>query len=238
MRHLEFEVRGVDEFHFEPGQFIHVIERYSDKEIARAYSIASPPGGNRLDLCLNRAPEAFVSAWLFRLKPGDEVDMVEPAGHFTLRQPKGRAVFISTGTGVAPFRSMLLDHLPRTQPEITLLFGARRESDVLYRDEFQRLSQRYRSFRFLPTLSRPGPAWNGRTGRVQAHLDEVVAGYRPEHLSTLNVYICGVKEMVDDVRGRLKDRALRDEQIIYEKYEGPDQAITDSETLPEGVAKD
>jgi predicted ferric reductase len=66
----------------------------------------------------------------------------------------------------------------------------------------------------------------------------VLARYRPEHLSNLNVYVCGVKEMVDDIRGRLKDHALRDEQIIYEKYEGPDQAITDSEPLPEGVAKD
>lgn len=238
MHHLEFEVRGIEQFHFESGQFLYVIERDSDKKIARAYSIASPPAGNRFDLCLNRAPESFMSAWLFRLKPGDEVDMVEPSGHFTLRHPKGSAIFIATGTGVAPFRSMLLDHLPRTQPEITLLFGARHESGILYRDEFERLSQRYPSFRFLPTLTRPGPHWNRRTGRVQAHLDEALAGHDAERLSDIDVYICGVKEMVDDVRGRLKDRGLDGERIIYEKYEGPDQAITDPEALPESAVKD
>jgi ferredoxin-NADP reductase len=238
VHHLEFEVVGIEQFHFEAGQFLYVIERYSDKKIARAYSIASPPVGNRFDLCLNRAPEGFVSAWLFRLKPGDEVDVVEPSGHFTLRHPKGSAAFIATGTGIAPFRSMLLHHLPRTRPEITLLFGARHESDVLYRDEFERLSQRYSSFRFLPTLTRPGPHWHGRAGRVQAHLDEALAGHDAGQLNDIDVYICGLKEMVDDVRGKLKDRGLSSEQIIYEKYEGPDQAITDSEPLPEEVAKD
>jgi CDP-4-dehydro-6-deoxyglucose reductase len=238
VHHLEFEVRNVDQFHFEPGQFIHVIERYSDKEIARAYSIASPPAGNRFDLCLNRAPESFVSAWLFRLKPGDEVDMIEPSGHFTLRRPKGSAAFIATGTGVAPFRSMLLHHLSRTQPEITLLFGARLESDVLYRDEFERLSQRYPSFRFLPTVTRPGPHWRGRVGRVQEHLDEALAGHGAEQSSNIDVYICGVKEMVDDIRGKLKHRGLNNEQIISEKYEGPDQAFTDPEPLPERIAND
>jgi CDP-4-dehydro-6-deoxyglucose reductase len=238
VHHLEFEVRGIERFHFEPGQFLYVIERYSDKEIARAYSIASPPAGNRFDLCSNRAPEGFVSAWLFRLKPGDEVDVVEPSGHFTLRDPKGSSVFIATGTGIAPFRSMLLDHLPRTQPHITLLFGARHESDLLYREEFERLSERYPSFRFLPALTRPGPHWKGRIGRVQAHLDEALAGHGAGQLTNVNVYICGVKEMVDEVRARLTERGLNAEQIIYEKYEGPDQAITDPELFPEGAIRD
>jgi ferredoxin-NADP reductase len=235
---LRFEVRGIEQFHFTPGQFVHVIERYSDKEIARAYSIASPPAGNRFDLCLNRAPEGFVSAWLFRLKPGDEIDMLEPSGHFTLRHPRRPSVFIATGTGIAPFRSMLLDHLPKTQPEMTLLFGARHEYGLLYRDEFERLSRQYRCFRFVPTLTRPGPQWKGGIGRVQAHLDEALALHDPDALSNIDVYICGLKEMVDDVRRKLKQRGFDRKQIIYEKYAGPDQAITDSEPQPEGAVKD
>jgi ferredoxin-NADP reductase len=169
VHHFEFEVSGRETFHFTPGQFVSVIEHADGKEITRAYSIASPRDGNRFELCLNRVEDGIVSPYLFDLKPGDEVEMGEPLGYFTLRHPGRRAVFVATGTGIAPFRSMLLDHLPKTQPRITLLFGVRYERGLLYRAEFERLEREYSSFRFIPTLTRPDSAWAGKTGRVQAH---------------------------------------------------------------------
>ena len=145
--------------------------------------------------------------------------MGEPLGYFTLRHPGHRAVFIATGTGIAPFRSMLLEHLPKTQPRITLLFGVRHEEGLLYRDELEQLAARYASFRFLPTITRPTQTWPGRTGRVQAHLNEALALPSYEDQTTLDVYICGLKEMVDDVRAELKRRGFDRKQIIYEKYD-------------------
>jgi NAD(P)H-flavin reductase len=153
------------------------------------------------------------------LNPGDEVDMHKPLGYFTMRHPGRRAVFIATGTGIAPFRSMLLDHLPKTQPHITLLFGVRYERGLLYRSEIEELAAQYESFRFMPTITRPDDNWKGRTGRVQAHIDEALALHTPEELSTVDVYICGLKEMVDDVRKELKARGFDRKQIIYEKYD-------------------
>ena len=87
--------------------------------------------------------------------------MHEPLGYFTLRHPGRRAVFVATGTGIAPFRSMLLDHLPRTQPHITLLFGARHEQGLLYREDMERMAREFKTFRFLPTLTQPGESWTG-----------------------------------------------------------------------------
>ncbi len=219
VHHFEFEVPGVEDFSFTPGQFISVIDRENGREITRAYSIASPRGGNKFALCLNRVPNGIVSRWLFELSPGDEVEIHEPLGYFTLRHPGRRAVFIATGTGIAPFRSMLLDHLPRTQPHVTLLFGVRYEEGLLYRDELERLAAEYPNFRFIPTITRPTGNWRGRTGRVQSHLDEALAIRTPEELSTVDVYICGLKEMVDDVRKELKQRGFDRKQIIYEKYD-------------------
>lgn len=219
VHHFEFEVPGVQELAFTPGQFVSVIDREDGKDVTRAYSIASPRGGNRFALCLNRVEDGIVSPWLFGLKPGDEVEMHEPLGYFTLRHPGHRAVFVATGTGIAPFRSMLLDHLPRTEPRITLLFGVRYMEGLLYRDEFEQLEKKYQSFRFLPTLTRPTESWKGRTGRVQAHLDEALALRTSEELPTVDVYICGLKEMVDDVRKELKQRGFDRKQIIYEKYD-------------------
>jgi NAD(P)H-flavin reductase len=145
--------------------------------------------------------------------------MGEPLGYFTLRHPGHRSVFIATGTGIAPFRSMLLEHLPKTHPRITLLFGVRYEQGLLYRDELEHLAKQYESFHFMPTITRPTETWTGRTGRVQAHLDEALALQSYEDPSTLDIYICGLKEMVDDVRAELKKRGFDRKQIIYEKYD-------------------
>jgi CDP-4-dehydro-6-deoxyglucose reductase len=219
VHHFEFEVPGVENFSFTPGQFISVIDRENGKEVTRAYSIASPRGGNKFALCLNRVPDGIVSRWLFELKPGDDVEIHEPLGYFTLRHPGRRAVFIATGTGIAPFRSMLLDHLPRTQPHVTLLFGVRYPSGLLYRDELEQLASEYQNFKFMPTVTRPDESWLGLTGRVQAHLDDALAIHTPDELATIDVYICGLKEMVDDVRKQLKQRGFDRKQIIYEKYD-------------------
>jgi ferredoxin-NADP reductase len=219
VHHFDFEVPGRTELAFTPGQFISVQENVEGKEITRAYSIASPRAGNQFALCLNRVPDGLVSSFLFTLEPGEEVEMHEPLGYFTLRHPGRRAVFVATGTGIAPFRSMLLDHLPRTQPRINLLFGARHEHGLLYRDELEQLATQYPTFHLLPTLTQPPPGWRGRTGRVQTHLDEALALRDPLELPTIDVYVCGLKEMVDDVRSELKKRGFDRKQIIYEKYD-------------------
>jgi len=219
VHHFDFEVPGRQELHFTPGQFVSVVEKVDGKEITRAYSIASPRGGNRFALCLNRVTDGLFSPLLFTLLPGEEVEMHEPLGYFTLRHPGRRAVFVATGTGIAPFRSMLLDHLPRTQPYITLLFGTRHEHGLLYREDMERLAREFKTFRFLPTLTQPGESWKGRRGRVQAHMDEALALRIPEEIVNIDVYVCGLKEMVDDVRQELKRRGFHRKQIIYEKYD-------------------
>ncbi len=219
VHHFDFEVPGRQELNFTPGQFVSVLEKVDGKEITRAYSIASPRGGNHFALCLNRVPDGPLSSFLFTLRPGEEVEMQEPLGYFTLRHPARRAVFVATGTGIAPFRSMLLDHLPRTQPHITLLFGTRHEQGLLYREDMERMAREFKTFQFLPTLTRPDESWRGRTGRVQAHLDEALNPRSPEEMINIDVYVCGLKEMVDDVRHELKCRGFDRKQIIYEKYD-------------------
>jgi NAD(P)H-flavin reductase len=200
-----------------------VVERVKGQEVARPYSIASPPDGNVFALCLNRVDDDFLSPYLFDLKPGEEVEIGQPVGEFTMRatmaHPSRRAVLVAAGTGIAPFRSMLLAYLPHTPLEITLLFGARYERDLLYRDEFEKLGERYQSFRFLPTITRPSESWRGRIGRVQAHVDDALAIRTPEESSQVDVYICGLTEMVDDMRKELQKRGLDRKQIIYEKYD-------------------
>ncbi len=215
VRHFVFEVPEAVELPFRPGQFVSISEEIGGKKILRPYSIASAPGGgNRFELCLNRVAEGLLSPRIFELTPGDEVEVSKPLGHFTLRNPGREAVFVATGTGIAPFRSMLLAHVPEYSSPFTLIFGTRYESSLMYQEEFEELAARHVHFRYLQVLSRPGEGWSGLTGHVQPHMLEAIGERRD-----LDVYLCGLKAMVDDARGRLKDIGLDRKQIVFEKYD-------------------
>ncbi len=129
--------------------------------------------------------------------------------------PSGTAVFIATGTGIAPFRSILLTALPNSAP-VTLLFGARHPHGILYRDELEALAQKHPHFHFVPTVTQPDDSWQGAVGRVQVHLDDALARHGEE---LPDVYICGLKEMVDETRALLKQKGFDRKQIVYEKYD-------------------
>ena len=216
--HFVFEAQNGDAFRFTPGQFVSFTAEISGKNITRAYSLASAPeaaqGSLRFELCLNLAPDGIFSHRLFEMQPGETVEMRPPLGMFVLRQPPRDSIFIATGTGIAPFRSMLHAHLSSASPNFTLIYGVRYESHLIYRDEFEELASRFSQFRFWPTLSRPEPGWQGRTGHVQTHLEEAL-GDR----TGLDVYLCGLKAMVDDVRAILKGGGFDRKQIFYEKYD-------------------
>jgi len=216
VRHFGFEALGVERLEFVPGQFTSFTAVIEGKEITRAYSMASAPSGtNRFELCLNRVEPGHLSPRLFDMKPGDRIEMRQPLGTFVLRRQAPRdSIFIATGTGIAPFRSMLQAHLNVSSPAFTLLFGVRYESHLLYRAEFERMALTHTNFRFWPTLTRPNSGWKGRQGRVQAHLAEAI-GDR----SDLDFYLCGLKEMVDEVRALLKGQGFDRKQIFYEKYD-------------------
>ena len=215
VRHFVFEIEGAAELAFTPGQFVSVTEQILGREVTRAYSIASPPNGNRFELCLNRVEDGLVSPHLFGLRAGDRVRVSEPLGYFVPRNPLNDSVFIATGTGIAPIRSMLLALLGSgATRQLTLLFGARYAEGLLYREQFERLAGGHPNVRFLPTLSRPDAAWRGRAGHVQDHLDEALGGS-----TAVDVYICGLKAMVDSVRQELKRRGFDRKRIIHEKYD-------------------
>jgi ferredoxin-NADP reductase len=214
IRHFVFDVPAVDTFPFTPGQFVSFSEDFEGKRITRAYSIASVPEGNRFELCLNRVKEGRFSPHLFAMRPGDEVDVKGPVGGFVARSPSTDSLFVAAGTGIAPIRGILLDLLPRDAAhQFTLLFGVRYEYGILYRDDFEELARRHPNFAFLPTLTRPDASWTGRTGRVQTHLEAIIGERRD-----LDIYICGLREMVDDVRACLKAAGFDRKRIVYEKY--------------------
>ncbi len=128
VRHFTFEVPDVDELIYTSGQFVSLTREVNGKKITRAYSTASPAGGNRFELCLNLVEEGSFSPFLFGLEPGDTVEMRGPLGYFVWRNPVSDSILVATGTGIAPFRGMVMEYLGSGgDRDITLILGARFE---------------------------------------------------------------------------------------------------------------
>src|SRR5580704_767940 len=219
-KHLEFEMKAVPRFGFVAGQWLSFKATKPDgEEITRAYSIASPPSeDNRFALCLNRVQDGFTSNYLCDMKEGDEIACQGPFGDFTLRPPMRDTIFIATGTGIAPFRSMLhwlLAEESRHQgKQLSLVFGNRTEKDIYYHEEFLNLANEHPNFHYLPTLSRADASWQGSRGYVQEHVPGIASGRTDMH-----AYICGLDKMVKANRDLLKSLGWDRKSILYEKYD-------------------
>jgi len=218
-KHLEFEVEGAPRFGFVPGQWLSLKQTKPDgEEVTRAYSIASPPDGNRFALCLNRVQDGFMSNYLCDLGVGTEIPAQGPFGSFILRPPLRDTILVATGTGIAPYRSMLqwlfADTSRHQDKRFWLVFGSRYQKDIYYHDEFVRLAREHKNLTYLPTLSRGGPEWKGLRGYVQEHVSNLVTGRTDIH-----AYICGLDKMVSANRELLKSLGWDRKSILYEKYD-------------------
>ena len=220
-RHLEFTVEGTESFLFTPGQFVSIQQPKADGKVhTRAYSIASAPRlAPSFDVCLNRVENGFLSNWLCDLEVGALVQFHGPHGMFTLRPPNHDAIFIATGSGVAPVRGIvqwLFESPERHQNNRHwLLYGTRHESGLYYKDEFQQVEREHANFCYMPTLSRGKDDWTGLRGYVQDHVRKIV-GDRND----MRAYICGLHAMVDTNRKLLKEELGWDrKQIVFERYD-------------------
>lgn len=249
--HFEFVLEDVADFLFVPGQFISAVaEDRSGREQTRAYSLASAPAGNRFELCLNRVEGGFFSNRLADLPDvpvGSQVRVFGPNGFFTLREPITDFIFIATGTGIAPMRSMLQWLFPQEGPhagedrsqgkQIWLVYGTRHATELYYCGEFEALAARHANFHYLPTLSRGSEEWTGLRGYVQDHVARIVEeravslgqpsvakpvdpDLAPADLRfDIHAYACGLSSMITAVRDCLKHYGWHRKQIVVERYD-------------------
>jgi ferredoxin-NADP reductase len=207
-----------DGFDFLPGQFISIFVEKEGKKISRPYSIASPPHEkDALELCIKVVEGGFMSNYLHHVDPGTEVEVMGPLGRFVLLEPIERdTVFVATGTGVAPFVSMV-KHIfhGATDRDIHVTLGVRYVRELIYTDLFESLERDHPNFRFYPTISRPETEeWNGRVGYVQQVLENEI----PE-LQGKMIYICGLHRMVEGTKQLCEEMGVPQEQVRFEKWD-------------------
>jgi len=236
--HLAFAIDELSHFDFVPGQFISCVATDDQgKTQTRAYSIASAPRANMLDLCVNRVEGGYFSNLLCDLEVGQTLQFHGPHGFFTLRQPLTDSIFIATGTGIAPILGFVQYLFPESGEDrsggrqIWLVYGSRHETEIYYGKYFEKVAAERHNFQYLCTLSRPQDGWQGLRGYVQDHVAHVL-DQRDSHNHgapvptiaegagfDIHAYICGLNDMVSSNRDRLKQRGWQRKQIIFERYD-------------------
>ena len=190
-----------------------------DKLIRRAYSIASSSVERRyLEFYLALITTGALTPRLFALQPGGRLFLGPKAtGVFTLdRVPPGKAVLlVATGTGLAPYISMLRTMLIHdSERRFVVLHGARVSWDLGYRAELESLARLRPNFIYLPAITQPDqdPHFRGHVGRVQSLLTPDVLGREARMKldpADVDVFLCGNPAMIESVKALLEVRGFR-----------------------------
>jgi ferredoxin-NADP reductase len=181
---FELRLARPEGFAFRAGQHI----RLQAKGLERDYSLTSGPEDTPLALLIRHVPEGALSPFLASLEPGAEIAFSGPRGHFVFRPSDRPAVFVATGTGIAPFSAMVRSGVR----DFLLLHGVRAVEDLCYEDLF-----RTAAGEVVPCLTGQGSGKSPRPGafpgRVTAYLEGKLAP------GAYDFYLCGREEMIRDV---------------------------------------
>ena len=213
--------------HFEPGQYMTIGVYANGKLVQRPYSVASPPvsaGADGYEFYVRLLPILRFTTLLWRLPMGHAMRMIGPKGKF-LEEPEDKRthLFVSTGTGIAPFISMMRQDMINKRPRRTIvLHGCSYVDELGYRQLLEGW-QRDKAYplSYVPTISRPddprNAGWTGRTGRAESVVLSVCHefGLRPEKTV---VYICGNPDMILGAEAKLMDAGFPEFHVKKELY--------------------
>ncbi len=216
------EIPELETFNFKPGQFVTLDLPIADKPNKRwrSYSIASHPDGtNVVELVIVLLEGGLGTHYLFNhVEVGTEVPLRGPQGVFTLPEVIDKDLFfICTGTGIAPFRSMV-HHIKLHNIEhknIYLIFGCRKLCDSLYGDELKELASQVSGFHYIPTYSRENRENETiQHGYVHAIYQNILNSEKPG----AHFYLCGWKNMIDDAKQNIIALGYDKKSIHLELY--------------------
>lgn len=176
-------------FDYRAGQFL----RFQAEDLQRDYSLVSAPSGDNLILCVRYTPGGRFSPFLAGIPEGDMLEFTGPHGYFTYHTSPDQAVFVATGTGIAPFVS----YARAGARGYILLHGVHEPDDLYYRKEMAPTALEY-----IPCLSRP---FEGRNlpDACAGHVTQCLLERVPEGPYTF--YLCGRREMIRDITYLIDD---------------------------------
>ena len=209
-------------FPFEPGQYATLGLLGSEKLVQRPMSVSSSADDlSEYEFFIRRVEAGGFTPLLWQRSVGDPINIKGPKGKFLLQDDGRTALFVASGTGLAPFISMIETLRDRRQQrDIVLLHGVSYDYDLAWRQQLTELEEGSEfPLRYVATVSRPKecPTWSGCTGRVETIVESQLDafGLAPENAT---LYLCGNPEMITAVDELATARGFPPEQIHKELY--------------------
>ncbi len=216
---FSFTMTRPSHFKFTAGQFARIGLKVGDELVVRAYSVVSSPFDETLEFFSIVVPDGAFTSNLQHLKVGDELYLEKiPYGYLTLARyqlPLPQDLWLlGTGTGLAPFISMLQDFETwKNYKNINLVYSVRTASELAYADRIQEIAETFgeghTGFKFTPIITRdPEAPLHDRLPVLieNGELEKAVGlEFSPE---TTHIMLCGNPEMVEDTKEALKARGL------------------------------
>lgn len=224
------------QINFTAGQYLVL----KVKGKSRLYSIATPEYvKDRVGFLVKLIPDGLASTYLDSLKVGERASFQGPAGLFTLKNTGRDKIFLVTGTGIAPIRSMILTLLKSEfpisnfqLPKLYLFWGLKSREDVYFAEEFEKLSKEQVNFKFFICLSREKNLFGldlncFRLGRANPNLMDFLKNKKnkqynnvtmKQYINGFDYYICGGPPVVDSLKKFLLDLGVKKENIYFEKF--------------------
>ena len=202
IRELYLELTNKPEFVFKAGQFVMLhVPVDGAKPALRAYSIASTDEQkNGFKLIFKFVENGIASQFVWKLNGNEKLTMTGPFGKvFFQEPPTEQVVFINTGSGISQHFSFIESRM-KAYPNLIyrLFFGVRKEADVYYEPELQRLQKQLSNFEYHYVLSRASEKWAGKKGYVQHYIKDLDYKNIPT-----TFYLCGNGAMIKEVKHQL-----------------------------------
>ena len=212
---------------FEAGQYMTIGVYVDGKIVQRPYSIASAPEAaddEGYEMYVRLVPIPRFTTLLWRLEEGARMRMIGPKGKFMLEPDDTRThLYVSTGTGIAPFMAMMRQHLIHGQPRRTVMLNGSSYVEELGYREILETWERDGTYpvTYVPTISRPSDprnaGWTGRTGRADGVILDMCRDLELKPEDTV-VYICGNPDMIINVEAQLLEAGYPEEHVKKELY--------------------
>ena len=214
---VHVELLEPNRLEFAAGQYLLLDVEGTEQK--KSYSICSAPSLNHaVELLVDVTPGGHGSKHVQALEPGHEVSFMAPVGVFTLGAEdlgEEKLVFVATGSGVSPLRSMILDLLidKKDKRPISLFWGLRGADDMIWEEDFQQLADEYENFEFELILSQPPEGWKLSRGYVTDLL-----GVYDHGGGKTGYYVCGNTGMIEDAKALLAKEGVPDAHVHNEKF--------------------
>jgi len=212
-----------DAFDYAPGQYVALRARVDGEELRRSYSLCRPPTRGTISVAIKRDSDGRFSTWAHEaLCPGDEIDVMSPAGTFVSRASTstGHVVAIAAGSGITPIMALAAGVLERSaHSRMTIVYANRTSTDVMFVDELADLKDRYPSrltlHHVLSREQRTAPVLSGRLDdeRVRLILSRLI-----DPASVDEWFLCGPFALVELCREALAEVGVPRERVRFELF--------------------